>query len=480
MNSASKSSDNNEGRTEAQELLDAALEGDGGAIMRILESDPTLIHVADAVGDTIFHFVARAGYLDIAKQLIELVRNHAQSEELIEQNSQGDTPLHLAVKNRHEELAKCLFQVNIEAIFIANNDGLRPQGIAKAHGISALWCYMNFFLCADIEMAIRRSALLKENEESNVDKSTGVIRLLKAALEGEEDNAHQIFEEDPSLLLHKDPRWGTALHAAAMGGRVGMLRMLAGFMNHDQQVRLMLERDDDHNTALHVLMLNQSLFLDKRKEGANFLVQAPPKMAYLVNKKGVSPLHLALKEGFEDLVSYVFQVMPISSVSHSIRQTLVMPRNKSSLALAAVKARSLGILEAVMKDPPNLINVLDYKRWRILSYAAYKGYRNGVWYFLINFPNFAEKYNNDGSLSIHKAVGGGHSSIIKEFLLHCPQRLYDVDRKGRTILHFAVKCTKADVLSYLTRETEVERIFYSRDHKGKTFMDLAEELKCRN
>jgi len=94
-----------------------------------------------------------------------------------------------------------------------------------------------------------------------------------------------------------------------------MLRLLARFMNHDQQVHLMLERDDDHNTALHILMLNRSLSLDKRKEGANFLVQAAPKVAYLVNKKGVSPLHLALKERFEDLVSYVFQVMPISCLS---------------------------------------------------------------------------------------------------------------------------------------------------------------------
>ncbi|KAJ8442245.1 hypothetical protein Cgig2_005185 [Carnegiea gigantea] len=380
-----------------------------------------------------------ARYLDIAKQLVELVRNHAQSAVLIEQSSQGYTPLHLAVKNGHEELAKCLLGGNIKAIFMANNDGLRPQGISKAHGFSALWCYMKFCFCADIKMATRRSALWNENEDSNVDKRTRVIRLLKAALEGEEHNVCQFLEEDPSLVLPKDPRWGTAPHAATMGGHVDMLRLLARFMNHDQQVRLILERDDDHNTALHILMLNRSLSLDKRKEGANFLVQAAPK------------------------------IMPISSVSPTIRQTLVMPPNKSSLALTAVKARSL--------DLKNLINVLDYRGWRILSYAAYKGYLNGVQYFLINFPKSTGRYDSDGSLPIHKAVGGGQISIIKEFLLHCPQRLYDVDRKGQTILHFAVKCTKANVLSYLTKETEVEKIFSSRGHEGKTLMDMAEELK---
>ncbi|KAJ8442247.1 hypothetical protein Cgig2_005187 [Carnegiea gigantea] len=328
--------------------------------MRILESDATLIYVADAVGDTIFHVVARA-------------RRHTFAP---------------CCQKPPRRAGQVLVWGNIKAIFIVNNDGLRPQGISKAHGFSTPWCYMKFCLCADIEMATRMSALWNENEDSSVDKRTRVIRLLKVALEGEEDNVRQFLEEDPSLVLHKDPRWGTALHAAAMGGHVDMLRLLARFTNHDQQV------------------------------------------------------------------------MPISSVSPSIRQTLVMPPNKSFVALAALKARNLGILEAIMKDLPNLINVLDYKGWRILSYATYK-----------------ERYDSGGSLPIHKAVGGGQISIIKEFLLHCPQRLYDVDRKGRTILHFAVKCTKANVLSYLTKETEVEKSFSSRDHEGKTFMDLAEELK---
>ena len=69
MNSVSTSSDSDEGRAEAQALLCAALEGDGATITRILQSDPTLIHVADAVGDTVFHVVTRASYLDIATQL---------------------------------------------------------------------------------------------------------------------------------------------------------------------------------------------------------------------------------------------------------------------------------------------------------------------------------------------------------------------------------------------------------------------------
>ena len=69
------------------------------------------------------------------------------------------------------------------------------------------------------------------------------------------------------------------------------------------------------------------------------------------------------------------------------------------------------------------------------------------------FSKFAEKYDMNGSLPIHKAVGGGHISIIEELLFHCPQRSYGVDRKARThsygvdrkartILQFAVNVSK--------------------------------------
>jgi len=132
-----------------------------------------------------------------------------------------------------------------------------------------------------------------------------------------------------------------------------------------------------------------------------------------------------------------------------------------------------------MEELPELINVLDYKGWRVLSYAAYKGYLDGVHFLLTNFPNSVKEYDHDGSLPIHKAVGGGHVSIVKAFLLHCPETLYDIDKKSQSILHFAVKHTKTDVLTYLIRETDEGRKISSlKDNEGKTFIDLANELKC--
>ena len=130
-----------------------------------------------------------------------------------------------------------------------------------------------------------------------------------------------------------------------------------------------------------------------------------------------------------------------------------------------------------MEELPELINVLDCKGWRVLSYAGYKGYLDGVRFLLKNFPNSVKEYDSDGSLPIHKAVRGGHVSIVKEFLLHCPETLCDIDKKGQSILHFAVKYAKTDVLTYLTKEAaEGKKIFSLKDNEGKTFIDLANEL----
>ncbi|KAK9735707.1 hypothetical protein RND81_04G221500 [Saponaria officinalis] len=88
-----------------------------------------------------------------------------------------------------------------------------------------------------------------------------------------------------------------------------------------------------------------------------------------------------------------------------------------------------GTLKLLLEHLPELIKSTDEKGWRPLSYAAPKGCLDEVTYLLTNFPKSAEKYDKDGYLPIHKAIGGGHVSIIKTFVKHCPQALHHVDKK---------------------------------------------------
>ncbi|XP_056697299.1 protein ACCELERATED CELL DEATH 6-like [Spinacia oleracea] len=231
--------------------------------------------------------------------------------------------------------------------------------------------------------------------------------------------------------------------------------------------KLMIEgKNKEGDTPLHVAIKSH------QNDVAKYLIRVTPEVACCVNCEGVSPLLLAVKLGMKEIVQYAFLMLRFTS-----REALLAHSEKVSLAHAAIKARNLGMLEIVMEELPSLIDSLNGKGWKPLSYAAYKGYLDQVSYFLQKFPDSAKKSDTDGSFPIHKAVGANHVSIVKVFLSSCPSTIHDVDEKGQSILHIAVRYARADVFSYLTKQKEVEKIFYLKDGQGKTFMDLANELK---
>lgn len=455
------------------ELLSAAQEGRGvDEIIRILEGDPTLIHVTDPVGDTTLHILARAGNLELVKQVVGWVRKHQLTEVLMEQNLQGDTPLHLAAANRHEGVARLLYFAESRAGSIVNKGGVNPLALAREAGIGLS---RKLAGTVDIELDLVRSDLdetCHRNHQKQEDDVRLIIKFDRAIINGREDLVLEALREHPYLASRMLGSMGSFLHVTAKLGHVGVLRLLVGQMTHDEAASLMLVGNYRGSTPLHVALEGN------HKDAASYLIELAPGAAYQVDKKGISPLYLAIERGCEDLVEYVFQMIPIAKISRSTIESLLTAK-KASLGNAAIKARNLGLLEYLLEELPEIINVLDYKGWRVLSYAAYKGYLDGVRFLLTNFPNSVKEYDRDGSLPIHKAVGGGHVSIVKEFLLLCPETMYHTDKKGQNILHFAVKYTKTDVLEYLTKETtEVRKIFSLKDNEGKTFIDLASELKC--
>ncbi|KAK9735720.1 hypothetical protein RND81_04G222700 [Saponaria officinalis] len=124
-------------------------------------------------------------------------------------------------------------------------------------------------------------------------------------------------------------------------------------------------------------------------------------------------------------------------ITQSCASQIFLTHKHATLAHLAIKARSFGTLKLLMELLPELIKSTDEKGWRPLSYAANKGCLDEATYLLTQFPKSAEECDIDGSFPIHKAVGGGHVSIIKAFYEHCPQTLHHIDNKGRNVLHIA-------------------------------------------
>ncbi|KAK9735710.1 hypothetical protein RND81_04G221700 [Saponaria officinalis] len=464
-------SDIDDGRDGA-ELLAAAEEGLGEDVMSILRKNPGLIRTGDLVGNTVLHMAARDSDNVTVCNLIAFLeeRQDVDLKDVLEDvNVDGDTALHLALKNGHRKVAYHLIKANKWTGFIYNNDGITPYKLAEKAGFSEVCQLSAIFLRggaldADARMQQVRMDLISDSRSIHIQWT----ELYKAIKEGEEDVLITRLRRDGKELWHKDRYGNTLLHAAATAFGIGPLSKLVQFMIRNGLTDAALLGDRHGNTALHFATGDGDL------AKATCLIEAAPMTVYQGNHKGVSPLYLAVKYWNEDLV----KLMVTQSCLHPWKSEMRLHPKHATLAHLAIKDRSLGTLNILLEHLSELIKGTNEKGWRPLSYAANKGYLDEVTYLLTNFPKSAEECDQDGTFPVHKAVGGGHVSIIKAFYEHCPQTMHHIDKKGRNVLHIAVRYGRDDIFTYLTKELKMNHSFMNlKDNKGKTFMDYTEELK---
>ncbi|KMT12857.1 hypothetical protein BVRB_4g089490 [Beta vulgaris subsp. vulgaris] len=450
-NNSSSSNNDNDG---ADELLDAAFEGRANDAVEILAKNPSSILIGDAIGDSAFHVAARAGHEDTVLKMIEFLnKDHLDilTNVLSDGNAKGDTPLHLAIKNGHTETAAHLAFADCHAVYQVNKEQVTPYALAQQAGYEKLLRLMDsrgarqHFVPSDIEMRLARMALSDNDDDDDEDEEEW-IRLHKAAGKGKQDVIEEILEEDEDVLQHKNEIGCNALHVAAFHGQVGTLKTIFEVMQSSSEVkRLMLEGDRCNNIPLHYAIEGG------HEKTTYYLVDKAPRAMYKLNQEGVSPLSLAVEKGHRDIVKY----MTTAKVSASIRDRLLEHAKKISIAHIALKQRNPAVLQAIMEGIPELINLPDKKGWKLLSFAAFEGCLEEICYILKSFPDSITKKDEDGSFPIHKAVTGGHVSIVKKFILHCPQSLHHVDKRGRNVLQLATLYQSKDVLAYLKQETQL-------------------------
>ncbi|KAK9735736.1 hypothetical protein RND81_04G223900 [Saponaria officinalis] len=370
-------------------------------------------------------------------------------------NVDGDRALHLALKNGHRKVAYHLIKADAWTGIIGNNDGITPCELAEEAGFSEVCQHSarlraRRFAGVDARMEQVRRDLMSRNRHIHVQ----LTELKKAIEVGEEDALITGLERDGrELLWHKDHEGQTLLHKAVRASGMGPLRKLVQFMISNGLTDAALLRDRDGNTALHIATREPSK--------AICLIEAKPSTVYQVNHKGVSPLYLAVKLRHEDLVKLMVTPSCLPPPPRDSEMRL-HPQHAplAHLAHLAIKAKSFCILKLLMEHLPELVKVTDKSGWRPLSLAASIGFLDGVTYLLTNFPKYAEECDEDRSFPIHKAVGGGHVSIVKAFYKHCPQTFDRLDHKGRNVLQIAVSYGNSDIVTYLTKELKMDDSFF--------------------
>ncbi|XP_021715797.1 protein ACCELERATED CELL DEATH 6-like [Chenopodium quinoa] len=376
------------------------------------------------------------------------MNNHVKilRDVLCEGNAEGDTPLHLALKNSHLDAATLLAKSETSVIYQFNNDKETPFILAQKAGYEDLCIRMErvgrdkqLFLPSDIQLGLVRMGLSDNDDDDEEEEEW--IRLFKAAARGKLSLIAQIMEDDvdQDIIRYKDNTDCTALHMAAYHGQTKALKMIAKSMQSESGYKkLLLGGDRYGNTPLYYAV-------DGNKENtAIYMVKEAPRAIYKENNQGDSPLCLAVEKGYSDLV----RVMIAKGSDRSIRKHLLSHAKKVSIAHTALEKRNLAVLKAIMEGLRELIDSANKKGWKPLSYGAYKGCYDEVCYTVQEFPECVMIKDNDGTYPIHKAITGGHLNVVEKLILGCPNVLNCFDKK-RNLLEFATYYRKTHVVSYL-------------------------------
>ncbi|KAK9735734.1 hypothetical protein RND81_04G223700 [Saponaria officinalis] len=265
------------------ELLAAAEDGRGAdVVLSIVVKNPGLIRTADPVGNTILHMAARDGDIGTVCNLIAFVEG-SHDEDLktvfMDENVDGNTALHLALKNRHREVAYHLIKAEKWTGTILNNDWITPYELAMKAGFNEV-CELSAYKStncsarADVEIRAVKRELMGGSRIVPVQWT----ELYRAIKNGDEDAliTGLLMSGSKELVWQQDPLGETLLHAAATAPAMGPFRQLVQFMISNGLTDAALLGNRDGNTALHLMA--QSGHLSK---ALSLIKAAPPRFIWL-------------------------------------------------------------------------------------------------------------------------------------------------------------------------------------------------------
>ncbi|XP_023636138.1 protein ACCELERATED CELL DEATH 6 [Capsella rubella] len=311
------------------------------------------------------------------------------------------------------------------------------------------------------------------------DKGDSMLHI--AAGLGHLELVENIISECPSLLL--EPNWNDQipLHAAARAGRLAVVKTLvssiayfsARLSSEEERGRfnLYVLKDIDGDTPLHASLKGPHL------ETALCLVNANKHESFLENNEGLSPLYMAVEAGGLAIVKAMLEGLG-NNVQGQISNLASKIEGRKWLVHAAMKAKNIDVIDAILNKEPSLVNERDEEGRTCLSFGAYVGYNQGVCNLLDRSTSSVFECNDDGSFPIHISVEKGHVDVVKEILKRCPDSIELLNKKGQNILHIAAKSGKARslLLKYIKRlslDNKKNHLLEEQDEDGNTPLHLA-------
>ncbi|KAF8391991.1 hypothetical protein HHK36_022331 [Tetracentron sinense] len=279
-------------------LVEAATKGDVQVLRQppFINSD-LLQHSTTPLGNSALHLAVRSGQTEFCEELYRKCRPL-----LWKKNLKGETPLHIAARTGYFSVTGSLLS---EICSVTPLRDVENGEVLQAHDILRTVTAENDTALHEAirnrHPAVARLLTIADPKLWSFTNNAGESPLYLATQHGLEKMVLQALRIRPTSLAfsHQGPNGRTVLHAAIMGGHLGITRILV-----EERRELIKEKDSNGRTAFHYAASIPDITT------VQLLLKFKPSVAYMVDIDGRSPLHEAAINGHIDIVKELLQHCP--------------------------------------------------------------------------------------------------------------------------------------------------------------------------
>ncbi|KAK6232966.1 hypothetical protein SCA6_003039 [Theobroma cacao] len=263
---------------------------------QILNSSSSLLLKCNSKGESPLHVAAKIGCLEIAELLVDCAKQlqrdfessgvSALRKQLRMVNLEEDTVLHVAVRNGHFAVAKCLMEADQGLLGLVNAANASPLCLAIGGGFSRI---------ASLILGTFPKSL---NGDINMKTA-----LRSAVFHSQHDIVKILLENVPNSRNETDQIGWSPLHYAALFGDLKSTQLL---LQGNSSTAYIV--DQDGTSALHVAAFRGHTNV------VELIVQCCPDVHEVTDKKGRTVLHVAVISGQEKMVRRILEMPRLQGI----------------------------------------------------------------------------------------------------------------------------------------------------------------------